>query len=120
MTYTNKNWGKGNRLTRKKEKLANKRAIKKGIRNLSRGLNRKTEHNNPIKGAVPVKQYYRDIKEIMDYKKAQEYFNDFSDSFSRRSSSNRRRSSSRRRMSSSNRRRMSSSNRRRMSSRNSS
>ena len=99
MTYTNKNWGKGNRLTRKKEKRANKRAIKQGRINLARGLNRKTEHNNPIKGAVPVNQSYRDIKEIMDYKKAQAYFNDFSDSFNRRSrsSSRRSRSSSRRR-----------------------
>ena len=102
MTYTNKNWGKGNRLTRKKEKRANKQAIKQGRRNLARGLNRKTEHNNPIKGAVPVKQSYRDIKELVDRKKLEAYLNDFSDSFSRRrrSSSRRRRRSSRKRSSS--------------------
>ena len=104
MPYTNKNWGKGNRLTRKNEKRANKQAIKKGRINLARELNRKTDEivglkNNPIKGAVPVKQSYRDIKELIDRKKLEEYLNDFSDSFSRRrsSSSRRRRSSSRRR-----------------------
>ena len=90
----NKRIKKGRRQTR-----GNKHAIKLGKINVGRELNRYTLQNWGVKGSVPVNKAYRDVKELIDEKKAQQYFknqfNDFSGSRSRSRSSRSRSSRSR-------------------------
>ena len=75
----------------KRQTRGDKRARQIGRINIGRNLNRYTLQNRNIKGYVPTSKAYRDVKEIIDQKKAQQYFNNqfynFSNSSSRNSSS---------------------------------
>ena len=61
MPKSRKRMKKGRRQTR-----GNKKAIKLGIINVGRNLNRYTLQNRNIKGYVPTSKAYRDVKEIID------------------------------------------------------
>jgi hypothetical protein len=86
----------------KRQTRGDKRARQIGRINIGRALNRKTLHNWGIKGSVPVNKAYRDVKQLVDQKDAQQYFNNQFYNFSNSRSRSRSRSSSRSRKSMSN------------------